>query len=147
MAALLQPLHERTGLRAHGIEPDFVPTVSSQDGLLAEFPRPEGKVLFAAARNSRRGPIDRLGADFVELYATQLLQPDPPDGDLVVLASGSAAKAYAWIGGDAPAVSIGPETSRVARSVGLTVAVEAERHDLEGLLDAVDAAAQTARAG
>ena len=87
-------------LRGHGIEPDFVPAVSSQDGLLAEFPQPEGKVLFAAARNSRRGPIDRLGADFVELYATQLLQPDPPEGDLVVLASGSAAKAYAWIGGD-----------------------------------------------
>jgi len=41
-------------LRKHGIEPDFVPTVSSQDGLLAEFPKPDGKVLFAAARNSRR---------------------------------------------------------------------------------------------
>jgi uroporphyrinogen III methyltransferase/synthase len=131
-------------LRKHGIEPDFVPTVSSQDGLLAEFPKPEGRVLFAAARNSRRGPINHLGADFVELYATQLLQPDPPEGDLVVLASGSAAKAYAWIGGEAPAVSIGPETTRVARSLGLTVAVEAETHDLEGLLDAVDAAAQVA---
>ena len=64
-----------------------------------------------------------------------------------MLASGSAAKAYAWIGGEAPAVSIGPETTRVARSVGLTVAVEAERHDLDGLLDAVDAAAQIAQAG
>ena len=134
-------------LRGHGIEPDFVPAVSSQDGLLAEFPRPEGKVLFAAARNSRRGPIDRLGADFVELYATQLLQPDPPEGDLVVLASGSAAKAYAWIGGEAPAVSIGPETTRVARSVGLTVTVEADRHDLDGLLDAVDARRSSRRAG
>src|SRR3954462_11488387 len=28
-------------LRAHGIEPDFVPKVSSVDGLLDEFPRPE----------------------------------------------------------------------------------------------------------
>jgi energy-coupling factor transport system substrate-specific component len=35
-------------LRAHGIEPAFVPRVSSQDGLLAEFPRPAGRVLFAA---------------------------------------------------------------------------------------------------
>jgi uroporphyrinogen III methyltransferase / synthase len=129
-------------LRGHGIEPDFVPSVSSQDGLLAEFPRPEGRVLFAAARNSRRGPIDELGADFVELYATQLLRPEPPEGDLVVLASGSAARAYASIGGTAPAVSIGPETSRVARSVGLTIAAEAERYDLEGLVDAVDAAAR-----
>jgi uroporphyrinogen-III synthase len=133
-------------LRGHGIEPAFVPVVSSQDGLLAEFPRPEGKVLFAAAENSRRRPIDELGADFVALYRTQLLTPDPPEGDVVVLASGSAARAYAWLGGKAPAVSIGPETSRVARSVGLTVAVEAERHDLDGLLDAVDRAAQTAEA-
>ena len=67
-------------LRAHGIEPDFVPRVSSQDGLLAEFPRPEGKVLFAAAENSRRGPIDALGADFVPLYRTRLLQPDAARG-------------------------------------------------------------------
>ncbi len=133
-------------LRRHGIEPDFVPRVSSQDGLLAEFPRPEGKVLFAAAENSRRRPIDVLGADFVPLYRTQLLSPDPPEGDVVVLASGSAARAYAWLGGKARAVSIGPETSRVARSVGLTVAVEAERHDLDGLLEAVDRAAQTAEA-
>ena len=133
-------------LRKHGIEPDFVPRVSSQDGLLAEFARPEGKVLFAAAQNSRRRPIDELGADFVSLYSTQLLSPDPPEGDFVVLASGSAARAYAWLGGKARAVSIGPETSRIARSVGLTVAVEAETHDLDGLLDAVDRAAQTAEA-
>jgi uroporphyrinogen-III synthase len=124
-------------LRAHGIEPDFVPRVSSQEGLLAEFPRPAGRVLFAAAENSRRRPIDELGADFVALYRTRLLSPEPPDGDVVVLASGSAARAYAWIGGAAPAVTIGPETTRVARSVGLTVAVEAEAHDLDGLVAAV----------
>jgi uroporphyrinogen-III synthase len=124
-------------LRTHGIEPDFVPRVSSQDGLLAEFPRPAGRVLFAAAENSRRGPIDALDADFVPLYRTRLLSPDPPAGDVVVLASGSAARAYAWIGGAAPAVTIGPETTRVARSVGLTVAVEAETHDLDGLVAAV----------
>src|SRR6266446_3060200 len=33
-------------LREHGLEPEFVPRVSSQDGLLAEFPRPAGHVLF-----------------------------------------------------------------------------------------------------
>jgi uroporphyrinogen-III synthase len=127
-------------LRAHGIEPAFVPQVSSQDGLLAEFPRPAGRVLFLAAENSRRGPIDALGADFVPLYRTRLLTPEPPAGDVVVLASGSAAKAYSWIGGTAPVVSIGPETSRVARSVGLEVAVEAETHDLNGLVAAVERA-------
>jgi uroporphyrinogen-III synthase len=124
-------------LRRHGIEADFVPRVSSQDGLLDEFPRPEGRILFAAAENSRRRPIDELGADFVPLYRTTLLRPDPPDGDVVVLASGSAARAYAWTGGKASAVTIGPETSRVARSVGLSVAAEAETHDLDGLVGAV----------
>jgi uroporphyrinogen III methyltransferase/synthase len=129
-------------LRKHGIEPEFVPRVSSQDGLLAEFPRPEGRILFAAAEKSRRRPIDELGADFVPLYRTALLSPDPPEGDVVVLASGSAARAYAWTGGKAPAVTIGPETSRVARSVGLEVLAEAETHDLDGLLGAVEGVAR-----
>jgi uroporphyrinogen-III synthase len=124
-------------LRGHGIEPAFVPRVSSQDGLLAEFPRPGGRVLFAAAEGARRRPIEALGADFVPLYRTRLLAPEAPDGDLVVLASGSAARAYAAAGGAAPAVTIGPETSRVAASVGLTVAGEAETHDLDGLVAAV----------
>jgi uroporphyrinogen-III synthase len=128
-------------LREHGLEPSFVPRISSQDGLLSEFPRPAGRVLFAAAENSRRGPIEELGADFVPLYSTRLLAPDPPDGDVVVLASGSAARAYAAVGGRAPAVSIGPQTSRVAESVRLTVAAEAASHDLDGLVAAVDALA------
>jgi len=131
-------------LREHGIEPAFVPRVSSQDGLLEEFPRPAGAVLFAAAENSRRGPVDALGADFVPLYRTRLLTPEPPEGDVVVLASGSAARAYAGVGGRAPAVSIGPQTSRVAEHVGLTIAVEAETHDLDGLVAAVEALASRA---
>jgi uroporphyrinogen-III synthase len=34
-------------------------------------------------------------------------------------------------------VSIGPETSRVARSLGLEIAAEAPTHDLAGLVAAV----------
>jgi uroporphyrinogen-III synthase len=124
-------------LRRHGIEPDFVPKVSSVDGLLAEFPRPAGKIVYLAAENARRRPIDALRADYVPLYRTVLLQPPTPDGDVVVLASGSAARAYAWTGATAPAVSIGPETSRVAESVGIDVAIEADSHDLDGLVSAV----------
>jgi uroporphyrinogen-III synthase len=131
-------------LRAHGIEPAFVPRVSSVDGLLDEFPRPEGRVLYLAAENARRRPIDALGADYVPLYRTVVLQPEAPEGDVVVLASGSAARAYAWTGGRAPAVSIGPETTRVAESVGLDVALEAKSHDLDGLVDAVAEFAQRA---
>jgi uroporphyrinogen III methyltransferase/synthase len=129
-------------LRKHGIEPTFVASVSTADHLAAEFPKPDGKVIFLAAENSRRGPIDALEADFVPLYSTVLLEPELPEGDVVVLASGSAARAYSWIGGNAPAVSIGPETTRVADSVGLDVAVEAETHDLEGLIAAVGAFAR-----
>jgi uroporphyrinogen-III synthase len=124
-------------LEAAGVEPAFVPTDSSQDGLLREFPRPAGRVLFAAAEGARRGPIVELDADFVPLYRTRLLAPVPPDGDVVVLASGSAARAYAAIGGRVPAVTIGAQTSRVARSLGLTVAAEASTHDLDGLVTAV----------
>ena len=124
-------------LRAHGLEPAFVPAESSQEGLLREFPRPAGRVLFAAAEGARRRPIEELQADFVPLYRTRLLQPEPPAGDVVVLASGSAARAYAAIGGRAPAVTIGPETSLVARAVGLEVAAEAATHDLDGLVAAV----------
>lgn len=125
-------------LREHDLEPDFVPRVSSQDGLLAEFPRPAGRVLFAAAENARRRPIDALGADYLPLYRTRLVRPEtPPDGDLVILASGSAARAFAPLGLDVPAVSIGPQTTAVAEKLGLRVVAEAETHDLDGLVAAV----------
>jgi uroporphyrinogen III methyltransferase / synthase len=126
-------------LRSLGVEPAFVPRVSSQDGLLAEFPRPEGKILFAAAEGSRRRPIVELGADFVALYRTRLVRPaEAPEGDLVVLASGSAARSFAELGADVPAATIGPQTTQVAESLGLVVLAEAETHDLDGLVGAVE---------
>ena len=138
-------------LREHGIEPAFVPRDSSQDGLVAEFPRPAGRVLFAAAEGSRRRPIEELGADFVPLYRTRLVRPlEPPQGDLVVLASGSAAKSFAALGADIPAVSIGPQTTKVAEEAGLRVLAEAETHDLDGIVSAVskaDLRAKPARPG
>jgi uroporphyrinogen III methyltransferase/synthase len=130
-------------LLAHGIRPDLVPRVSTQEGLLVEFPRPPGRVLVAAARGARRTLIDGLGADFRELYDTVLVTPaKPPQGDLVVLASGSAARSFAALGVDLPAVSIGPQTTRVARRAGLRVAGEAATHDLDGLVEAVRLAAE-----
>ena len=126
-------------LRELGVEPAFVPRVSSQDGLLAEFPQPAGRVLFAAAEGARRRPIEELGADFVALYTTRLVRPpEPPEGDLVVLASGSAARSFAELGVDIPAVTIGPQTTEVARKAGLRVVAEADTHDLDGLVGAVD---------
>jgi len=121
------------------VEPALVPRVSSQDGLLAEFPQPAGRILFAAAEGARRGPVDALGADFVALYTTRLVRPTtPPEGDLVVLASGSAARSFAALGVEIPAVTIGPQTTQAARKAGLRVVAEAETHDLDGLIGAVD---------
>src|SRR5919199_3387776 len=90
-------------LRGHGIEPAFVPRESSQEGLLREFPRPAGRVLFAAAEGARRRPIEALGADFVPLYRTRLVRPaQAPEADVVLLASGSAARSFADLGADVP---------------------------------------------
>ena len=130
-------------LRAHGLEAQLVPRVSTQEGLLEEFPRPSGRVLVAAARGARRALIDGLGADSVPLYDTRLLRPvEAPAGDLVVLASGSAARSFGALGADVPAVSIGPQTTRAAEQLGLRVVAEAKTHDLDGLVEAVAAAAQ-----
>ena len=121
---------------------DLVPRVSTQEGLLAELPRPAGRVLFAGAAGARPLLADELGADVVTLYRTVELEPERvPDGDVVVLASASAARAYARTGAAMPAVSIGPETTRAARAAGVEVVAEAETHDLEGLVAAVARAA------
>jgi len=119
---------------------DLVARVSTQEGLLADLPRPAGRVLFAGAESARRLLVDELDADFVPLYRTRELVPELPDVDLVVLASPSAARAYAAIGGRGPAVSIGPETTSAARSLGLDVVGEASTQDVDGLLEAVQAA-------
>ena len=94
-------------------------TVSTQEGLLAELPRPAGRVLFAAAEERAACSIDELGADFVPLYRTRRFAPDPfPEADLVVLASGSAARAYAAHRRRAPGGLDRAADDRVAASVG-----------------------------
>jgi uroporphyrinogen-III synthase len=127
--------------KAWGAHVDLVPVVSTQEGLLAELPRPAGRVLFAGAEGARRLLIDELGAEFVPLYRTRAVRPERPlDGDLVVLASPSAARAYAELRASIPAVSIGPETTAAAKDAGVRVLREARTHDLDGLVEAVLAA-------
>jgi uroporphyrinogen-III synthase len=129
-------------LRAQGIEPELVAGDSRQEGLVDAFPANPGRVLFAGAEGSRRHLIDALHADFRPLYRTILVRPEtPPEGDLVVLASGSAARSFAALGLDLPVVSIGPQTTRVAERAGLRVVAEAATHDLDGLVEAVRLAA------
>ena len=78
-----------------------------------------------------------------------------PEGDVVIVASPSAARVLAEIWeapGAAPGaprcvvVSIGPQTSAAARAAGLPVEVEAARFDLDGLVAAVQQAATLAAA-
>lgn len=121
---------------------ELVPAVSTQEGLLAELPRPAGRVLFAGAEGARRLLVDELGAEFVPLYRTRELAPATlPEGDLVVLASASAARAFGRLGSDIPAVTIGPQTTEAARKAGVDVVREASTHDVAGLLAAIGSAA------
>jgi uroporphyrinogen-III synthase len=127
-------------LRQRGFEPDLVPRVSTQDGLLAEFPTPAGRVLLAAAEGARRLLVEKLDADFLPLYRTvELESGEVPEVDLVLLASPSAARALARTGACAvPVIVIGPQTAAAARELGLPIAAEAETHDLDGLVAALE---------
>jgi uroporphyrinogen-III synthase len=136
----------RATAEAWGRKVDLVPTVSTQEGLLAELPRPAGRVLFAGAENSRRLLVEELGAEFVPLYRTHRVRPtEPLHGDLIVLASPSAARALAELGVSIPTVSIGPETTAAAKAAGLRVLKQAPTHDLDGLVAAVVEAAACVR--
>ena len=117
---------------------DLVASVSTQEGLLADLPRPAGRVLFAGAEGARRLLVDELNADFVPLYRTrELALEEPLDGDLVVLTSASAARALGRLAVGIPAVSIGPQTTAAAREAGVEVVREATTHDLAGLIAAI----------
>ena len=119
-------------LAEHGLHVDLVPRVHTQEGLRDELP--PGRALLAAAEGARR---DVLDADFLPLYRTIELRPPPPDGDVAIVASASAARALAATGARLPVVAIGPQTEAEALAAGLEVAAVAASHDLDGLLEAV----------
>ena len=128
--------------RRAGLEPALVAPVASQEGLVEAFPPDPGRVVFAGAADARDVLVRELEASFVPLYRTVELRPATfPEVDLVVLASASAARAFAALGVERPCVSIGPVTSAAAREAGLVVVAEADTHDLDGLVQAVKLAA------
>jgi uroporphyrinogen-III synthase len=127
-------------LAATGIEVAFVPSTASQEGLLAELPRPVGRALFVGAEEARRLLADELPADFRAVYRTvESLPTTAPEGDLVLLASPSAARAWARLGRGLPAVAIGPQTGAAAREAGIDVVAEAQTPDVHGLVDSAAA--------
>jgi uroporphyrinogen III methyltransferase/synthase len=145
-----------SALREHGIAADVVPERSVAEGLaeaLADTELEGRRVLVArpaAARETLPDALRERGAevDAVALYETVREEPDPEaleaarEADYVTFTSASTVRNLAEALGDglppgARAVSIGPVTSEAARSAGIEVAVEAARHDLDGLVEAL----------
>jgi uroporphyrinogen-III synthase len=127
-------------LADYGIAADFVPRDASQTGLVAELPTPHGRILFVGAEGTGELLQSELGADARYVYRTRELEPEPvPEGDLVLLASGSAARAWAKLGVDIPAISIGRSTTAVALAAGIEVVGEAQTPDVQGLVDSAAA--------
>ena len=132
------------GPRRRRRRPSGVDAGGTSRGAAAAGP---GRVLFAGAAGARDVLADELDADVLVLYRTSASsRTSGLHGDLVVLASASAATALGPARRGIPAVSIGPETTRAARSAGVDVVAEAVAHDLDGLVAAVEPASGGDRA-
>jgi uroporphyrinogen III methyltransferase/synthase len=152
-------------LREFGVEADVVPERFVAEGLLealAGMPLAGERVLIARAAEARDVLPDGLrerGAevDVVDLYETVA---EPLGGaetealnraTYVTFTSSSTVRFFLDGGGavpeDARAVSIGPVTSEALREHGIEPHVEAERHDVDGLVAALTADAGARRVG
>jgi uroporphyrinogen III methyltransferase/synthase len=149
-------------LVAHGIAADVVPERFVAEALveaLADGVVERRRVLVARAAEARDVLPDALRerggeVDVVALYETVREAPDEAaieaaqNADYVTFTSSSTVTNLTEALGDrfpgnARIVSIGPITSATVREAGLEVAVEAERHDVDGLLSALLADAAT----
>lgn len=144
-------------LKSHGVIADVVPEKFVAEELVAALDQVEveGKrVLVARAVEARDVLPEALEhrkaeVDVVALYRTVAEDLDEKaiaaagDADYVTFTSSSTVKNLlaALPGGSLPGsprvVSIGPVTSETAREAGLDVDVEAARHDIEGLIEAL----------
>jgi uroporphyrinogen III methyltransferase/synthase len=143
-------------LAEHGIAADVVPERFVAEALVEALQGVEiagSKALVARAAEARDVLPDALRergseVDVVALYET--VREDPPPeaveaaraADYVTFTSSSTVRNLTEalgnrLPGTARIVSIGPITSEAARDAGLAVDVEAERHDIEGLIAAL----------
>jgi uroporphyrinogen III methyltransferase/synthase len=149
-------------LRKHGIVADIVPERFIAEGLVEALEGvPVSRALIARAADARDVLPDALrerGAevDVLALYETvvESLTDDQraavATADYVTFTSSSTVRnLFSSLGEALPAgarlVSIGPVTSETLREYGREPDVEAERHDIDGLIDAL--VADAARAG
>jgi uroporphyrinogen III methyltransferase / synthase len=140
-------------LAERGVLADVVPERFVAEGLIEALEEQEvdgARVLVARAAEARDVLPDTLrerGAevDILPLYETVREQPGEQEieaaqgADYVTFTSSSTVTNLVEALGErfpteARVVSIGPVTSEAARTAGLQVDVEAERHDVEGLL-------------
>ncbi len=143
-------------LAERGVIADIVPERFVAEALveaLAEVEVAGRPALVARAAEARDVLPDALAergasVDVVSLYETVREDPDPDtveaaaEADYVTFTSSSTVRNLLAAVGDhfpdgARVVSIGPITSQAARDAGLTVHVEAERHDPSGLVEAL----------
>ncbi|MGI8920603.1 MAG: uroporphyrinogen-III C-methyltransferase [Solirubrobacteraceae bacterium] len=149
-------------LAEHGLEADVVPARSVAEGLVeALVDHPIRRALVARASEARDVLPDALrerGAEVevVTLYETKAQALGPAEleaartADYVTFTSSSTVRYLLEAAGetgfepspDARIVSIGPVTSETLRERGLVVHVEAERHDIKGLVAAIVGDAQ-----
>jgi uroporphyrinogen III methyltransferase / synthase len=151
-------------LAERGVLADVVPERFVAEGLVEALEDEEvagSRVLVARAAEARAVLPDALRgrgaeAEVVSLYKTVRETPEETEieraqgADYVTFTSSSTVTNLVEALGDrfpksARVVSIGPVTSETARAAGLEVDVEAERHDIDGLLTALlDDVRQTA---
>jgi uroporphyrinogen III methyltransferase/synthase len=143
-------------LAASGIDPDVVPGRQVAEGLIEALEEEDlagRRVLVARAETARETLPEALrerGAevDVVALYRTVPAAPSADaleaakSADYVTFTSSSTVRNFAQAVGDgfprsARVVSIGPATSATARELGIEVHVEAEKHDVDGLVEAL----------
>ncbi len=139
---------------------DVVPDQQTAAGLadaLVSQAAPGARVLLAQADRAGPSLADALRAaglhvTVCEAYRTELVAPPPgvvDDADVLLLASGSAARSWAAAIGPATpplVVAIGPSTADVARALGLEVSAIASDHSVEGLVEATERLARSASA-
>ena len=141
-------------LRAASLDVAFVPTVQSAAGLLAELTAivADSRILLIQAANAEpaladglrdRGAAVTVVAPYrtVPARVTAGQQLAALSADAVLFASGSAARAWADVFGDAAppvVVAIGPQTASAATEAGLKVGVVAADHSLSGLIVALE---------
>jgi uroporphyrinogen-III synthase len=139
-------------LRAHGVEPDLIPSAHVGEALLAALGDVRGqRLLLPRADIARRTLPDGLRArgaivDDIAAYRTRSTDEPRPDltgVDAVTFASSSSVRGFLESGpvpAGARVVCIGPVTAATAREMGLNVTEVAGDYTEDGLIAALVAA-------